>query len=73
MTAEQRDVTEPVPTDKERPDLYRLLIGGLLAVSLLGMLALALLAFVEKAIPDGITALASVAIGALAGMLVRRE
>ena len=68
----ERDVTEPVPTDADRPDLYKLLIGGLLAIGILGLLALAVLAFVGKDIPDGITALASAAVGALAGMLAPR-
>ena len=69
----EQDITEPVPTDAERPDLYRLLIAGLLAIGILGLIALAALAFTGKDIPDGITALASAAVGALAGMLAPRS
>lgn len=70
---ELASVETPIPTDVERPDLYRLLIAGLLVLSIVGMAGLIALAVLGRDIPDGIVALASAAVGGLVGMLAPRS
>ena len=69
----ERDVVTPPPTDAERPDIYQILIIGLLIVVLVAMLAGFVLAWLSRPVPDNLWAIGLVAVGALAGMLAPRS
>ena len=65
MPAETREITSPVPDSTGDTFLYRLLIGGLIAFAVTVVVVCGLLAWVGKAVPDGLLPLAGVAIGGL--------
>ena len=68
----QRDVVTQPPTDAERPDLYGLLILGLLIIVLISVVAGFVLSWANRATPESLWAIGLVAVGALAGMLAPR-
>lgn len=68
----QQDITQPVPTDEQRPDIYMTLVVGLLVISLLCAGGIIGLSGFGKPIPEGLVALASASVGGLVGMLAPR-
>jgi small-conductance mechanosensitive channel len=61
---------EPAPNQSVDPLLYRLLVGGLVAVILLVVAFVFVLALYSKVIPEGLIAIGSAAVGGLVGLLV---
>lgn len=62
----------PPPEGGADPLIYRIAVsaaGGVLVLSTIGIIALALLG---KAVPEGLIAIASALVGVVAGMLVQR-
>lgn len=60
----------PVPEQTEDFLLYRLLVGGLVAMGLVVIVGGLVLAGLGKAIPEGLIAIGSAAVGGLVGLLV---
>ena len=49
--------------------IYRVVVVSLAAIAIVGLLGIVLLSVAGKAIPEGVVALASAAVGAMAGLL----
>ncbi len=62
-----RRIQTPLATD---PWIYRSVVGFLGLIAMMGMGGSLYLALVEKSAPEGVIALGSTALGALAGLLV---
>ena len=72
LTPIKRAVAAPSPLDQD-VWIYRI---GVVSVSLLamgGLIGAIVLAFVDKDIPQAVVAIASAAVGGLAGLLTRRR
>lgn len=68
MSNEER-VIEPMPEQKVDPLLYRIIIGGLVAALILIIIGTVILALQQAPLPDLLTMIAGVIVGALAGVV----
>ena len=67
---DSRSVDEPAPTSSQNPPLYMVLVVGLVLMANLVVIGAMLLAYLDKAVPSEIVALAGMAVGFLGGLLV---
>lgn len=60
---------EPVEQSKEAPSIYKIVVIALAALGVLTVVGGIVLAWGDKALPESVIVLGSVAVGALAGMV----
>ena len=65
----ERDI-EPLPDQKDAPNIYRDIVRGLIAALLFGLVGLVVLSLLERPIDAGLVAITSAAGGALGGTLI---
>jgi hypothetical protein len=70
---ETREISTGVPDSAGDQLLYRMAVGALALIALVVAIGSLVLAGLGVGVPDGVIALGSVALGALAGMLVPRS
>lgn len=69
MPNESMALPEPVEQSKEAPSIYKIVVIALAALGVLTVVGGVALAWVDKALPESVIVLGSVAVGALAGMV----
>jgi len=66
---EKSQAVAPVPDQATDPLIYRIVVVALSLMAILSLIAITALAFVGETSPEGIVALGSASVGALAGLL----
>ncbi len=66
---EPQSLPEPVVSSPQAPKIYLIVVVALALLGLATVIGGIVLAFVSKSLPEAVTVLGSVAVGALAGMV----
>lgn len=66
---EPQSLPEPVVSSPQAPKIYLIVVVALASLGLATVIGGIVLAFVGKSLPEAVTVLGSVAVGALAGMV----
>ena len=69
MSSDPMALPEPVEQSKEAPSIYKIVVVALALLCVLTVLGGIVLAYTDKALPESVIVLGSVAVGALAGMV----
>jgi len=69
MTDAPLALPEPVEQSPQAPTIYKIVVIALAALGVLTVVGGVALAWVDKALPESVIVLGSVAVGALAGMV----
>ena len=69
MTDAPLALPEPVEQSPQAPTIYKIVVIALAALGVLTVVGGVVLAWVDKALPESVIVLGSVAVGALAGMV----